>query len=54
MWCWHRTDTRCQYFIETVVRENINVLETEQRKQLKAIRAHLDSLEDGGSRLIDI
>ena len=88
---WHRTDPRCQEFIETVVRENINtansvltnalprladelvtmamdksvkpysriaaiseafkivntnVLEAEQRKQLQAIRAHLDSLED--------
>ena len=26
---------------------NTNVLEAEQRKQLQAIRAHLDSLEDG-------
>ena len=33
---------------------NTNVLETEQRRQLQAIRAHLDSLEDGGSRTIDI
>ena len=30
---------------------NTNVLEAEQRKQLQAIRAHLDSLEDGGSTL---
>lgn len=96
---WHRTDPRCQDFIETVVRENINtansvlsnalprladelvtlaldknvkpysriaaikeafgivntnVLEAEQRKQLQAIRAHLDSLEDGGSQVIDV
>ena len=33
---------------------NTNVLEAEQRRQLQAIRAHLDSLEDGGSRTIDI
>ena len=33
---------------------NTNLLEAEQRKQLQAIRAHLDSLEDGGSRVIDI
>ena len=96
---WHRTDPRCQEFIETVVRENINtansvltnalprladelvtmamdrsvkpysriaaiaecfkivntnVLEAEQRKQLQAIRAHLDRLEDGGSQVIDV
>lgn len=96
---WHRTDPRCQDFIETVVRENINtansvlsnalprladelvtlaldknvkpysriaaikeafgivntnVLEAEQRRQLQAIRAHLDSLEDGGSQVIDV
>ena len=96
---WHRTDTRCQEFIETVVRENINtannvltnalprladelvtmamdksvkpysriaaiseafkivnsnVLEAEQRKQLQAIRAHLDRLEDGGAQVIDV
>ena len=31
-----------------------NVLEAEQRKQLQAIRAHLDSLEDGGSQVIDV
>ena len=96
---WHRTDPRCQEFIETVVRENINtansvltnalprladelvtmamdrsvkpysriaaiseafkivnsnVLEAEQRKQLQAIRAHLDRLEDGGAQVIDV
>ena len=96
---WHRTAPRCQEFIETVVRENINtannvltnalprladelvtmaldknvkpysriaaikeafgivntnVLEAEQRKQLQAIRAHLDRLEDGGAQVIDI
>ena len=33
---------------------NTNVLEAEQRKQLRAIRAHLDSLEDGGSQVIDV
>ena len=33
---------------------NTNVLEAEQRRQLQAIRAHLDSLEDGGSRTIDV
>ena len=33
---------------------NTNVLEAEQRKQLQAIRAHLDSLEDGGSQVIDV
>lgn len=88
---------RCQEFIETVVRENINtannvltnalprladelvtmamdrsvkpysriaaiseafkivntnVLEAEQRKQLQAIRAYLDRLEDGRSQVI--
>ena len=26
----------------------------EQRKQLQAIRAHLDRLEDGGSQVIDV
>ena len=96
---WHRTDPRCQEFIETVVRENINtannvltnalprladelvtmamdrsvkaysriaaiseafkivssnVLEAEQRKQLQAIRAHLDRLEHGGAQVIDV
>ena len=29
-----------------------NVLKAEQRKPLQAIRAHLDSLEDGGSQVI--
>ena len=33
---------------------NTNVLEAEQRKQLQAIRAHLDRLEDGGSQVIDV
>ena len=33
---------------------NTNVLEAEQRKQLQAIRTHLDSLEDGGSQVIDV
>ena len=33
---------------------NSNVLEAEQRKQLHAIRAHLDSLEDGGSQVIEV
>ena len=33
---------------------NSNVLEAEQRKQLQAIRAHLDRLEDGGSQVIDV
>ena len=33
---------------------NTNLLETEQRKQLQAIRAHLDRLEDGGSQVIDV
>ena len=33
---------------------NNNVLEAEQRKQLQAIRAHLDNLEDGGSQVIDV
>ncbi len=33
---------------------NTNVLEAEQRKQLQAIRAHLDSLEDGGAQVIDV
>ena len=33
---------------------NTNVLEAEQRKQLLAIRAHLDRLEDGGSQVIDV
>ena len=33
---------------------NQNVLEAEQRKQLQAIRAHLDSLEDGNSQIINI
>ena len=33
---------------------NSNVLEAEQRKQLQAIRAHLDSLEDGGAQVIDV
>ena len=32
---------------------NTNVLEAEQRKQLQAIRAHLDRLEDGGAQVID-
>ena len=30
---------------------NTNVLEAEQRKQLQAIRAHLDSLEDGSAQV---
>ena len=33
---------------------NSNVLEAEQRKQVLAIRAHLDRLEDGGSQVIDV
>ena len=33
---------------------NTNVLEAEQRKQLQAIRAHLDSLEDGSAQVIDV
>jgi len=33
---------------------NSNVLEAEQRKQLQAIRAHLDRLEDGGLQVIDV
>ena len=33
---------------------NNNVLEAEQRKQLQAIRAHLDRLEDGGAQVIDV
>ncbi|WP_170951006.1 hypothetical protein [Synechococcus sp. N26] len=33
---------------------NTNVLEAEQRKQLQAIRAHLNRLEDGGSQVIDV
>ena len=33
---------------------NTNVLETEQRKQLQAIRAHLARLEDGGAQVIDV
>ena len=33
---------------------NTNVLEAEQRKQLQAIRAHLDGLEDGGAQVIDV
>ena len=33
---------------------NTNVLEAEQRRQLQAIRAHLDRLEDGGSQVIDV
>ena len=33
---------------------NTNVLEAEQRKQLQAIRAHLDRLEDGGAQVIDV
>ena len=33
---------------------NTNVLEAKQRKQLQAIRAHLDSLEDGGTPVIDV
>ena len=33
---------------------NSNVLEAEQSKQLQAIRAHLDRLEDGGSQVIDV
>ena len=33
---------------------NNNVLEAEQRKQLQEIRSHLDSLEDGGSQVIDV
>ena len=33
---------------------NSNVLEAEQRKQLQAIRADLDRLEDGGSQVIDV
>lgn len=33
---------------------NTNVLEAAQRRQLQAIRAHLDRLEDGGSQVIDI
>ena len=33
---------------------NTNVLEAEQRKQLQAIRAHLDSIEDGGAQVIDV
>ena len=96
---WHRTDPRCQEFIEQVLRDNLNaanntltnalprladelikialdqnnkayartaaiseafkivntnVLEAEQRKQLQAIRAHLDRLEDGGAQVIDV
>ena len=96
---WHRSDPRCQEFIEQVVRENLNVansvltnalprladelvtmaldktvkpysrvqaiseafkvvnqnvLEAEQRKQLQAIRAHLDNLEDGNAQVIDV
>ena len=33
---------------------NTNMLEAEQRKQLQAIRTHLDSLEDGGAQVIDV
>ncbi len=33
---------------------NTNVLEAEQRRQLQAIRAHLNSLEDGGAQVIDV
>ena len=33
---------------------NSNVLEAEQRKQLQAIRAHLDRLEDGGAQVSDV
>ena len=96
---WHRSDPRCQEFIEQVVRENLNVansvltnalprladelvtmaldktvkpysriqaiseafkvvnqnvLEAEQRKQLQAIRAHVDKLEDGNAQVIDV
>ena len=32
---------------------NLLLLE-KQRKQLQAIRAHLDRLEDGGSQVIDV
>ena len=31
---------------------NQNVLEAKQRKQLQAIRAHLDTLEDGNAQVI--
>ena len=31
---------------------NTNVLKAEQRKPWQAIRAHLDSVEDGGSQVI--
>ena len=96
---WHRTDPRCQEFIEQVVRENLNVansvltnalprladelvkmakdesvkpysciqaisealkvvnqnvLEADKRKQLQAIREHLDNLEDGNAQVIDV
>ena len=96
---WHRSDPRCQEFIEQVVRENLNVansvltnalprladelvtmaldktvkpysriqaiseafkvvnqnvLEAEQRKQLQAIRKHLDNLEEGNAQVIDV
>ena len=33
---------------------NTNVLEAEQRRQLQAIRSQLDSLEDGGTQVIDV
>ena len=33
---------------------NSNALEAEQRMQLQAIRANLDSLEDGEAQVIDV
>jgi len=46
--------SRVQAISEVFKIVNTNVLEAEQRKQLQAIRAHLDSLEDGGPQVIDV
>ena len=49
-----RPYSRIAAISEAIKIVNTNVLETEQRKQLQAIRLLLDNLEDGGGQVIDI
>ena len=55
-WRWTRVKpySRIAAISEAFKIVNSNVLEAEQRKQLQAIRAHLDRLEDGGAQVIDV
>ena len=54
LFCVRKPYSRIAAISEAFKIVNTNVLEAEQRKQLQAIRAHLDRLEDGSGEVIDI